>query len=125
MGRPHFPSARPLIDAGMRVALSTDFNPGSSVTQNLALMGTFAMAFMGMTMTEAWAGITTNAAAALDLGDRVGRVVPGLRGDLAVFHGADPCGPFYEYGGSRIAAVVKDGRVVVTRDADGRVAMAE
>lgn len=121
LGHPRFPSGRPLIDAGMRVALSTDFNPGSSVTQNLALMGTFAMAFMGMTLNEAWAGITTHAAGALGMDDRVGRVAPGLRGDLAVFHGADPCGPFYEYGGSRVAAVVKDGNVVATRDADGRV----
>ncbi len=125
MGRPIFPSARPLIDAGMRVALSTDFNPGSSVTRNLVLMGTFAMAFMGMTVAEAWAGITTNAATALGLGDRVGRVMPGLRGDLAVFFGAEASGPFYEYGGSRIAAVVKDGRVVVRRDTAGRVTFDE
>lgn len=121
LGRPHFPKARPLIDAGMRVALSTDFNPGSSVTQNLTLMGTFAMAFMGMTAMEAWAGITTHAAAALGMDGMIGRVAPGYRGDLVVFHGDDLCGPFYEYGGSRVAQVVKDGRRVVDRDSRGRV----
>jgi imidazolonepropionase len=122
LGRPRFPPAAPLREAGVRVALSTDFNPGSSVTQNLPLMATFAMAFMGMTAAQAWAAITTNAAAALGLDDRVGRVAPGYRGDLAVFHGADPLGPFYEWGGSRIARVVKDGRVVVAREPDGRTA---
>lgn len=121
LGRTAFPDARPLRAAGVRVALSTDFNPGSSVTRDLPLMGTFGMAYLGLSLGEAWEAVTTNAAAALGLQDRVGRVAPGFDGDLAVFHGDDPRGPFYEYGGAGVAAVVKAGRVVVRRSDRGEV----
>lgn len=119
--KPRFPSGRALRDAGVAVALSTDFNPGSSVTLNLPLMGTFAMAFMGLTLAETWEALTCNAAAALDLGDRIGRLAPGYAGDLTVFHSPDPRDPFYDYGGSGVAAVVKRGRLAVRRSTDGEV----
>jgi imidazolonepropionase len=124
LAQPRFPPGRPLLDAGLRVALSTDFNPGSSVTMNLTLMGTFALAYMGLTLRETWAALTTHAAAALGLDHHVGRLVPGFQGDLAIFHDPDPCGPFYEYGGSSLARVVKRGRVVVQRSTSGEVGLA-
>ncbi len=115
LGRTRFPDARPLRAAGVKVAVSTDYNPGSSVTRDLALMGTFAMAFLGLALADAWAAVTTCAAAALDLEDRVGRLAAGYQGDLAVWPGDDPRGPFYTYGGAMPVAVVKRGRVVATR----------
>lgn len=121
MCKPDFPDPKLLQAAGVKIALSTDYNPGSSVTLNLPLMGSFAMAFMGMSAMEVWEAITINAAAALDLQDFVGMVKPGYKGDLVIFHGADPVGPFYEYGGSRVAKVIKEGSVVVRRDPCGGV----
>ncbi|MBM4396990.1 MAG: imidazolonepropionase, partial [Deltaproteobacteria bacterium] len=47
LGRPRFPDARPFVAAGVKVAVSTDFNPGSCVTQDLPLVATIAMAFCG------------------------------------------------------------------------------
>ena len=123
LGHGRFPDARPFLQAGLKVAVATDFNPGSSVTQDLLLMGTLAMARMGLPLSDAWAAITTHAASAVGLGDRAGRVAPGFAGDLAVFHGADACGPFYRFGGSSLAAVVKAGRVVVERSRDGEVCL--
>ncbi len=119
MCKPDFPDPKLLQVAGVKIALSTDYNPGSSVTLNLPLMGSFAMAFMGMSAMEVWEAITINAAAALDLQDFVGMVKPGYKGDLVIFRGADPVGPFYEYGGSKVAKVIKEGRVVVRRDLCG------
>lgn len=119
MGRPRFPDARPLRAAGMKVAVSTDFNPGSSVTRDLPLMGTFAMAWMGLSLDETWSALTTCAAAAVGLEDRVGRVARGYQGDLAIWPGDDPCGPFYTYGGSVPDLVIKRGRVVVRRSEGG------
>ncbi|HQC44730.1 MAG TPA: imidazolonepropionase [Myxococcota bacterium] len=121
MCKPDFPDPKLLQAAGGKIALSTDYNPGSSVTLNLPLMGSFAMAFMGMSAMEVWEAITINAAAALDLQDFVGMVKPGYKGDLVIFRGADPVGPFYEYGGSKVAKVIKEGSVVVRRDPCGGV----
>ncbi len=72
-----YPPARALIDAGARVALSTNFNPGTSPTRNLPLMTTIACSQMKMTVPEALAGITYNAAAALDLEDQLGSLEAG------------------------------------------------
>jgi len=115
LGRRDFPDARPLRKAGLRVALSTDFNPGTSPTRNLVLMGTFGMAWCGLTLWETWAALTTWAAAALGMEGEVGRVAPGMAADLAAFRGDDPRGPFYDYGTSRVAWVMRRGRLVHRR----------
>ena len=76
MGTP-YPPARALIDAGARVALSTDFNPGTSPTRNLPLMTTIACSQMKMTVPEALAAITYNAAVALGLENHLGSIEAG------------------------------------------------
>ncbi len=116
LGRRDFPDARPLRRAGLRVALSTDFNPGTSPTRNLPLMGTFGMAWCGLTLWETWAALTTWAAAALGMDREVGRVAPGMAADLAAFRGEDPRGPFYEYGTSRVSWVMRGGCLAFRRD---------
>lgn len=67
-----YPPARALLDAGACVALSTDFNPGTCPSRNLPLMTTLACSQMKMTVPEALAGITYNAAKALNLEDEFG-----------------------------------------------------
>lgn len=75
-GTPYAP-ARALIDSGARVALTTDFNPGTCPSRNLPLMTTLACAQMKMTVAEAIAGITYNAAAALGLEEQMGSIEAG------------------------------------------------
>lgn len=72
-----YPPARKILDAGGIVALSTDFNPGTSPTRNLPLMTTLACSQMKMTVAEAIASVTYNAAKALCLEDEVGALLPG------------------------------------------------
>lgn len=72
-----YPPARRLIDAGARVALSTDYNPGTCPSRNLPLMTTIACSQMKMTIPEAIAGITYNAAAALGLENEYGSLQVG------------------------------------------------
>ncbi len=67
-----YPPARKLIDAGARVAISTDFNPGTCPSRNLPLMTTLACSQMKMTVPEALAAVTYNAAAALNLENEFG-----------------------------------------------------
>lgn len=113
--------ARRFLRAGVRVALSTDFNPGSSVTMNLPLMGTFAMSYMGMDAMQAWRSLTVDAAAALALPAGSGTLAVGAPADLVVFHCGDWRDPFYNYGMNQVAAVIKAGVPVVRRTAAGEV----
>ena len=58
--------AREMIDQGVAVALSTDFNPGSSPTENLQFIMTLAALQLKMTPEEIWFAVTTNAAHAIN-----------------------------------------------------------
>ncbi len=76
--------ARKILDAGGRVAIATDFNPGSSYTLNLPLMMNMAALYLGMNSAEILASVTTNAAAALGLENRKGAVLPEYDSDFVV-----------------------------------------
>jgi imidazolonepropionase len=69
--------ARRLLDAGARIAISTDFNPGTCPSRNLPLMTTIACSQMQMTVPESLAAITYNAAAALGLENEFGTLEKG------------------------------------------------
>jgi imidazolonepropionase len=89
LGQSNYAPARKLLDAGCRVALATDFNPGSSYTENLQLVLTLACTALHMTIAEAWAGVTYNAARALLLHESRGALLPGRRADLLLFDAPD------------------------------------
>lgn len=72
-----YPPARKLIDAGARVALATDFNPGSSPTQDLSLVGLLARLEMKMSLPEVIAAYTLNSATALGLQADTGSIEVG------------------------------------------------
>ena len=69
--------ARELIEAGVPVALGTDFNPGTSPVASLPLVMTAAVLALRLEPSEALVATTVNAAAALGLADR-GALEPGL-----------------------------------------------
>jgi imidazolonepropionase len=77
--------ARKLIEAGVPVALATDFNPGTSPTPNLPLILTLGVSQLHLTVNEAMLAATVNGAAALGLSDSVGQLAEGFSADLALF----------------------------------------
>jgi len=81
--RQPYPDARRLLDAGVRVALATDCNPGSCFTSSMPLCIALAVREMGMTPGEAVYATTSTAAAALDRDD-VGVLAPGRRADFVM-----------------------------------------
>ncbi|NUM88436.1 MAG: imidazolonepropionase [Bdellovibrionales bacterium] len=87
--------ARALIDAGVRVALASDFNPGTCPTQNLPFVGTLAALQLGMSTAEIIAALTWNAAQALGMSGRYGAVAPGSRGEPVFCEGDHPSALFY------------------------------
>lgn len=78
------PPVAKLRAAGVRMAVATDFNPGSSPVRDLLSCATLACVAMGLTVEEALAGVTLHAAAALGRAD-LGWIGQGSRADLAVF----------------------------------------
>ena len=95
--------------AGLRMALATDMNPGSSPALSLLLMLNLGCTLFRLTVAEALRGVTVNAAAALGLADR-GRLAPGLRCDLALYRIARPAGLCYWMGGNPCIGRVVEGR---------------
>jgi imidazolonepropionase len=109
-----WPDARPLYSAGCRVALGTDCNPGSSLTENLPLMMSLACMQMHMSCEQAWRAVTLESAHALARDD-AGRLVPGARGDLVVWDAADPREVVQHFGASLVRSVVIAGNLAYER----------
>jgi imidazolonepropionase len=89
LGRARQAPARALVEAGVAVALATDFNPGTSPTVNFPLVLTLAVSQLRLNASEALVAATVNGAAALGLADHVGQIAPGFSADLALFDAGD------------------------------------
>ncbi len=76
--------ARKILDAGGRVAVATDFNPGSCYSLNLPLMMNFSALYMQMNLAEIFASVTSNAASALGLESSKGSIKRGYDSDFVV-----------------------------------------
>jgi imidazolonepropionase len=105
--------ARRLIDRGLPVALASDCNPGSCMTENLPLIGTMACTQMKMLPAEVITALTLNAAAALGRGDRVGSIEIGKQADLIICDVPTYQHLTYHYGVNHVWKVIKSGQVVV------------
>jgi imidazolonepropionase len=114
LGRP-MPPARELVDARAAVALATDFNPGSSFTESLPLVCSLAAAQVKLSPAEALAACTVNAAHVLGRADRLGRIAPGYRADIALLGAPDWRYLAYHLGGDIVAEVVLAGDPVELR----------
>ncbi len=104
-----YPPARALIDAGARVAIATDFNPGSSPTQSVSLVGVLARLEMKMSLPETLAAYTVNAAHALGLGRDLGHLTIGACADFVEVDGTWR-DLFYSIGDIPIRGVWRDGQ---------------
>jgi imidazolonepropionase len=116
LGLGRYPPARQLIDAGVAVALATDFNPGTSPTPSMPLVLSLACTHMKMSPAEAITAATYNGACALRLQDRKGSIEPGKDADLAVFDVEDYREIAYWFGVNRCAATVLGGEVMSRGD---------
>ena len=111
----HHAPARAFIDAGVPVAIGTDFNPGTSPTPNLTLAMSFACVNLGMTPDEVLAAVTINAARALALEDEIGSLEPGKAADVVIWRVPTTARIPYHPGADLVRTVIKKGRVVLDR----------
>jgi len=109
-----FAPARMLIANGVRVAVSTDFNPGTSYSENLQLVVALACAHLKMTPEEAILGVTRNAAKALARED-IGSLKVGNKADLLILEAKHETDLAYHYGVNLTADVLSAGRWIVGR----------
>lgn len=121
LGEGGYAPARRLLEAGARVALSTDLNPGSSPTTNLWLMATMGCSQLRMTAEEVIRAITIEAAAALALDHEVGSLEVGKKADILVLDHTRYAEIPYRYGMNPVWRAYKEGRLVVKRDLLGEV----
>jgi imidazolonepropionase len=106
-----YPDARRLIDAGVRMALASDCNPGSCFTSSLPLCVALAVREMGMTPSEAVYAATSGGAAALDRED-IGVLAPGKRADLVLLDAPSHVHLAYRPGVPLVSATWVGGRPV-------------
>lgn len=109
--RQPYPDARRLLDAGVKVAIASDCNPGSCYTSSVPLCIALAVREMGLTPAEAVVAATRRGAEALDRDD-VGALVPGRRADLVVLDAPSHVHLAYRPGVPLVAATWAGGRPV-------------
>ncbi|HRI53760.1 MAG TPA: amidohydrolase family protein, partial [Pseudomonadota bacterium] len=109
-----WPDARRLVRAGVAVALASDCNPGTSLSESLPLMMTLGCTQLGLSCAEAWLGVTRYAARALR--QDAGRLSPGSRGDLVVWDAEHYRQLCQHMGVPLAAAVYRDGTFAAGTD---------
>ena len=104
--------ARALIDAGVPVAIASDFNPGSCMSFSMPLMMTIACTQMRMSPEEALCAATLNGAAALRLSATCGSIEVGKNADVLVADVPDYTHLAYHFGMNHVVKTIKNGTIL-------------
>ncbi|MBO4848052.1 MAG: imidazolonepropionase [Clostridia bacterium] len=107
-----FAPARRMIEAGVPVAICTDFNPGSCPSDDLQLCMNLGYLKYRMTPEEVLAAVTLNAACAINRGDSIGTVEPGKQADLVIWDAEDLDYLVYRMGTNKAKTVIRKGIIV-------------
>ncbi len=110
-----FPPAREMIEKGVRVALATDFNPGSSMTESLPLIMTMGCLLYRMTPSEVIRAVTLNAAKSIDREEKIGTLDPGKQADMVILDIPNYKYLPYHFGVNHTQYVIKKGKIVYHR----------
>ncbi len=110
---PIYAPAKKMIEEGVRVAIATDFNPGSSPTENLQMSMWVACFKMKLTPAQILRGVTLNAAHAVKREKTVGSIEVGKQADFVVFDAKNIDFIVYHLGVNSVSKVFKNGELVV------------
>ncbi len=110
-----FPPARKMIDAGLPLAIASDFNPGSAPSGNMSLMVALACIKMKLTAEEAINAVTINTAITLELANQVGSITKGKLANVFITKEM-PSLAFlpYAFGSALVETCILKGKVVAT-----------
>ena len=109
LGSDTYAPARKMIEEGLKPAIATDFNPGSSMTESLQIILTIACLKLRLTPLEAFEGVTLNAAKALNRSDSIGSLEAGMNADIVIWNADNHKQIPYHYGVNNVRTVIIDG----------------
>jgi len=112
LGKHTYAPGRILIDAGVEVALATDFNPGSCTLNSMPIVISLGTLYCGLSIEEAFKAATWNAAKALQREDRIGAVAPGYQADLLFWDIESIVEIPYWLGNDQMLTVMKSGVLI-------------
>jgi imidazolonepropionase len=104
-----YPDARPYLDAGMPVAIATDYNPGTCPSLSIPMMMSLAIMHMGFTPDEALKAVTLNAAKALKRDYLIGSLEKGKQADILICEVEKLDDLIAMFGGNLVKTVIKKG----------------
>lgn len=107
-----FAPARDMVNAGVPVAMATDFNPGSCPCLNMQFVINLGCLKYKLTPEEVLTAVTLNGAAAIDCAHKVGSVEVGKKGDLVIWDAPDLDYICYRVGSNLVKSVIKGGKMV-------------
>ena len=108
--RERYLPARDMLEAGVRVAVATDFNPGSAPSYHLPLAMMLACLNQKMTPQEVIMAATTVAARAISAEQRIGSLLPGFAADIAVIDAPSINHWLYHFRANACCGVIKSGK---------------
>jgi imidazolonepropionase len=108
-----YPPARKIIENGIPVALATDFNPGSCMTENMQMIMSLASLKMKMTAEEIINAVTINGAYALFIQEKTGNLAAGKQADILIFDFPNYKDLIYHFGVNQLEKVFIKGKSVL------------
>lgn len=114
LGKNEYADARGMIDNNGAIAIATDFNPGSCVTNNLQMVMAIAALKLKLSPNEIWNAVTVNAAKAIDLD--AGTINEGDKANIVIWHAPNHEYIPYHYGINHVETVIKGGKVIIHHD---------
>jgi len=108
--------ARPMLEAGMTLALGTNLNPGNW-TESMQLVMQLACRNHGMAPEEAMLAATTGAARAIQRDHQIGCLAEGYKADIQIWNLPSFEDVIYRIGNNAVWMVIKNGKVVVRKNA--------
>ena len=104
--------ARKLLDAGVSLALATDFNPGSNMSLSMPFVMTLAVIYLHLTPLEALQAATFGGAKSMGIEKRTGSITPGYQADAVLWQMNNYREMAYFYGTNQAHTIVVGGKTI-------------
>lgn len=113
LGHHEYTPAKEIIKANGILAIASDLNPGPAWCENMQFVIALSCRYLNITVAQAIAAATINAAAAVGRADQIGSLEKGKQADVIILSTDDYRNLGYKFGGNQVAAVFKRGNLVV------------
>lgn len=112
IGKSQYARAREMLKVGLPVAIATDFNPGTCMTESMPLIMTLSCLQLKLTPAEALIASTYHSALAIDRGNKIGTLEVGKKADVVIWDVPNYKHLAYHFGVNLANTVIKNGKIV-------------